>query len=97
MPLTGGLGNVVADAAVPRCRRRLAQQLRADAVHASAAAGPGHPASSMSAAELMAVRLDGHLRHGFCDPQDRRPDHLIFRRERQWCTTANRHQPDWRK
>jgi transketolase len=35
----------------------LGQQLRADAVHAAAAAGSGHPTSSMSAADLMAVLL----------------------------------------
>ena len=32
--------------------RELGQQLRADAVRASAAAGSGHPTSSMSAADL---------------------------------------------
>jgi transketolase len=32
----------------------LGQQLRVDAVHATAAAGSGHPTSSMSAADLMA-------------------------------------------
>ena len=33
-----------------------------DSVRSSAAAGSGHPTSSMSAADLMAVLLDGHLR-----------------------------------
>ena len=84
MPVTGELSNAVADAAVTRRRRRLAQQLRADAVQASATADSGHPASSMSAAELMAVLLDGHLRLGPPDPQDRRCDHLIFSRGRAW-------------
>jgi transketolase len=50
-------------------RRELAQQLRVDSVRASAAAGSGHPTSSMSAAELIAVLIDGHLRED---------DHLIF-------------------
>ena len=50
-------------------RRELGQQLRVDSVRASAAAGSGHPTSSMSAADLIAVLIDGHLR------QD---DHLIF-------------------
>ena len=43
-------------------RHELAQQLRVDSVRASAAAGSGHPTSSMSAAELMAVLLDGYLK-----------------------------------
>ena len=84
MAITGAPGHAVADTAVTRGRGRLAQQLRADAVHASAMAGSGHPASSMSAAELMAVLLDGHLRLGPPDPQDRRCDHLIFSRGRAW-------------
>ena len=84
MPVTGELGNAVADTAVTRCRRGLAQQLRADAVHASAMAGSGHPASSMSAAELMAVLLDGHLRLGPAGTRDRHCDHLIFSRGRAW-------------
>ena len=40
-------------------RRELGQQLRVDSVRVSAAAGSGHPTSSMSAADLMAVLLDG--------------------------------------
>jgi transketolase len=40
----------------------LGQQLRVDAVRAAAAAGSGHPTSSMSAADLMAVLLAEHLR-----------------------------------
>jgi transketolase len=59
-------------------RRELAQQLRVDSVRASAAAGSGHPTSSMSAAELMAVLLDGHLRLDYANPQDPHRDHLIF-------------------
>ncbi|MGW1159475.1 transketolase [Streptomyces sp. NPDC002513] len=41
----------------------LAQQLRVDSVRAAAAAGSGHPTSSMSAADLMAVLLAQHLRY----------------------------------
>ncbi|MEV3857236.1 transketolase [Streptomyces sp. NPDC050095] len=48
----------------------LAQQLRVDSVRAAAAAGSGHPTSSMSAAELMAVLLARHFRYDFD-----RPDH----------------------
>jgi transketolase len=59
-------------------RRELGQQLRVDSVRASAAAGSGHPTSSMSAADLMAVLLDGHLRLDFSNPSDPRNDHLIF-------------------
>jgi transketolase len=59
-------------------RRELGQQLRVDSVRAAAAAGSGHPTSSMSAADLIAVLLDGHLRldpHALDDPAR---DHLIF-------------------
>jgi transketolase len=56
-------------------RRELGQQLRVDSVRASAAAGSGHPTSSMSAADLLAVLLDGHLRLRLDDPSR---DHLIF-------------------
>jgi transketolase len=41
----------------PSFWRELAQQLRVDAVRATAAAGSGHPSSGMSAADLMAVLL----------------------------------------
>jgi transketolase len=59
-------------------RRELGQQLRVDSVRSSAAAGSGHPTSSMSAADLMAVLLDGHLRLDYQTPEDPRNDHLIF-------------------
>jgi transketolase len=59
-------------------RSELAQQLRVDSVRASAAAGSGHPTSSMSAAELMAVLLDGHLRLDFEHPENPQNDHLVF-------------------
>jgi transketolase len=59
-------------------RRELGQQLRVDSVRTSAAAGSGHPTSSMSAADLMAVLLDGHLRLDYANPADPRNDHLIF-------------------
>ena len=36
----------------------LGRQLRIDSIRASSAAGSGHPTSSMSAADLMAVLLD---------------------------------------
>src|SRR4051812_10315577 len=59
-------------------RRELGQQLRVDSVRTSAAAGPGHPTSSMSAADLMAVLIDGHLRLDYTDPHNPANDHLIF-------------------
>jgi transketolase len=59
-------------------RRELAQQLRVDSVRASAAAGSGHPTSSMSAADIIAVVLDGYLTLDFQKPKDPRNDHLIF-------------------
>lgn len=59
-------------------RRELGQQLRVDSVRASAAAGSGHPTSSMSAADLIAVLLDGYLKLDFHAPDDPARDHLIF-------------------
>ena len=59
-------------------RHDLAEQLRVDSIRSSAAAGSGHPTSSMSAAELMAVLLDGHLRLDVDRPDDPGRDHLIF-------------------
>ncbi len=56
----------------------LGRQLRVDAVRASGAAGSGHPTSSMSAADLMAVLITRHLRYDFARPDDPRGDHLIF-------------------
>jgi transketolase len=59
-------------------RRELGQQLRVDSVRASSAAGSGHPTSSMSAADLMAVLLDGYLKLDYSNPGDPSRDHLIF-------------------
>ncbi|MBV9916154.1 MAG: transketolase [Solirubrobacterales bacterium] len=59
-------------------RRELGQQLRVDSVRASAAAGSGHPTSSMSAADLIAVLIDGYLHLDFNSPDDPHRDHLIF-------------------
>ena len=59
-------------------RRELGQQLRVDSVRTSAAAGSGHPTSSMSAADLMAVLIDGHLRLDYANPENPANDHLIF-------------------
>jgi transketolase len=59
-------------------RRELGQQLRVDSVRCSASANSGHPTSSMSAADLMAVLLDGHLRLDYSEPHNPANDHLIF-------------------
>src|SRR5579884_65300 len=56
----------------------LAQQLRVDSIRASAAAGSGHPTSSMSAAELMSVLFAKYLSYDFSEPSNPNNDHLIF-------------------
>jgi transketolase len=62
----------------PELWRELGQQLRVDAVRASAKAGSGHPTSSMSAADLAAVLLAAHFRYDFDDPKNPGNDRLIF-------------------
>ena len=56
----------------------LAQQLRVDSVRAAAAANSGHPTSSMSAADLMAVLFTRYLRYDFDAPENKANDHLVF-------------------
>ena len=56
----------------------LAQQLRVDSIRSTTTAGSGHPTSSMSAADLMAVLLTDYLRYDFDNPQNPNNDHLIF-------------------
>jgi transketolase len=58
--------------------QELSQQLRVDAVRCSGEAGSGHPTSSMSAADLMAVLVDKYLRYDFDEPTNPANDHLIF-------------------
>ncbi|HET8652282.1 MAG TPA: transketolase [Gaiellaceae bacterium] len=58
--------------------RELGQQLRVDAVRASAEAGSGHPTSSMSAADLAAVLLANHFRYDFDRPKNPANDRLVF-------------------
>src|SRR2546428_122041 len=58
--------------------RDLARQLRVDSIRCSTAAGSGHPTSSLSAADLMAVLLAGHLRYDYANADDPANDHLIF-------------------
>jgi transketolase len=59
-------------------RRQLGQQLRVDSVRMSAAASSGHPTSAMSAADLLAVLVDGYLRYDFSEPKSPANDRLIF-------------------
>ncbi|WP_326795035.1 transketolase [Streptomyces sp. NBC_01808] len=56
----------------------LGRQLRVDAIRAAAAAGSGHPTSSMSAADLMAVLLARHLRYDVDRPDHPGADRLVL-------------------
>ncbi|GAA1206873.1 transketolase [Pseudonocardia alaniniphila] len=58
--------------------RELAQQLRVDSIRSSTSAGSGHPTSSMSAADILAVLVARHLRYDWDEPGARGNDHLIF-------------------
>lgn len=58
--------------------RELAQQLRVDSIRCSTAAGSGHPTSSMSAADVMAVLQGRYLRYDWQRPDNPANDHLIF-------------------
>jgi transketolase len=56
----------------------LGQQLRVDSVRSSTSAGSGHPTSSMSAADLLAVLVGRHFRYDWDNPDEPGNDHLIF-------------------
>ncbi|MEU9825190.1 transketolase [Micromonospora chersina] len=56
----------------------LAAQLRVDSIRCSTRAGSGHPTSSMSAADLLAVLVSRHLQYDWSYPGNRANDHLIF-------------------
>src|ERR1700678_1827541 len=56
----------------------LGQQLRVDSVRSSTSAGSGHPTSSMSAADLLAVLVSRHFRYDWDNPDQPGNDHLIF-------------------
>jgi transketolase len=62
----------------PERWRELGQQLRVDSIRCSAVTKSGHPTSSMSAADLMAVLLAKYLHYDFDAPDDPHNDHLIF-------------------
>ena len=56
----------------------VAQQIRVDGIRASTRAGSGHPTSSMSAADLIAVLGGRHLHYDWAHPKAPTNDHLIF-------------------
>lgn len=56
----------------------LARQLRVDIIRASDTAGSGHPSSSLSAADLMAVLYKSHLAYDFDDPANDENDRVVF-------------------
>ena len=58
--------------------QELGQQLRVDSVKISGEANSGHPTSSMSAADLMAVLISKYLHYDFDAPDNPANDHLIF-------------------
>src|SRR5580698_3901339 len=58
--------------------KELAAQLRVDSIRCTTAAGSGHPTSSMSAADLMAVLMSKYLRYDWRNPYQANNDRLIF-------------------
>ena len=58
--------------------RELGKQFRVDSVRSSDKAGSGHPTSSMSAADLMAVLISNYLQYDFENPDNPNNDHLVF-------------------
>src|SRR6516162_9485734 len=58
--------------------KELAAQLRVDSIRCTTAAGSGHPTSSMSAADLMAVLLTKYLHYDWANPHLPNNDRLIF-------------------
>src|SRR6266702_3217946 len=57
---------------------KLAQQIRVDSIRSSTAAGSGHPTSSMSAADIIAVLIARYLQYDWARPKDANNDHFIF-------------------
>src|SRR5215216_7397589 len=58
--------------------RELGQQLRVDSIRAANVTKSGHPTSSMSAADLIAVLMSKYLHYDFDNPENPENDHLIF-------------------
>jgi transketolase len=77
MTVTRGVTSTLSAEELDRLRE-LSAQLRVDSIRSSTAAGSGHPSSSLSAADLMAVLLARHLRYDWQNPDNPANDHLIF-------------------
>ena len=73
MTITGSTSGIALDVVAD-----LAAQLRVDSVRSSTSAGSGHPTSSMSAADVLAVLITRHLRYDWDNPRLAVNDHLIF-------------------
>jgi transketolase len=58
--------------------RRLRTQLRIDSIPMTTAAGFGHPSSSMSAADIMAVLITRQLRVDWSNPAHPANDHFVL-------------------
>ena len=58
--------------------KQLAAQIAVDSIRATTAAGSGHPTSSMSCAELLAVLFADHLRFDVKDPAYRGNDRFVL-------------------
>lgn len=58
--------------------KELASQLRADSIRCTTEAGSGHPTSSMSAADIMAVLMTKYLKYDFSKPELATNDRLVF-------------------
>jgi transketolase len=58
--------------------KELAAQLRVDSIRSTTAAGSGHPTSSMSAADLVAVLIADHLRTDVADPGSLANDRFVL-------------------
>src|SRR3954469_12275440 len=56
----------------------LAAQIAVDSIRATTAAGSGHPTSSMSCAQLLAVLFADHLRYDIKDPHYRGNDRFVL-------------------
>lgn len=56
----------------------LARQLRVDSIRSSTSAGSGHPTSSLSAADLLAVLATRHMHYDWQHPELPTNDHLVF-------------------
>jgi transketolase N-terminal domain/subunit len=64
--------------------RQLARQLRVDSIRASTSAGSGHPTSSMSAADLLAVLVARHLQYDWEHPNGHPLYRYSGRRKARW-------------